>query len=549
MTDFNIGTVHETVAAVVPDRECIVWRDRRLTYRDVTDRSRRLASYLHRAGLGAHTERSELNGWESGQDHVALYLYNGNEYLEGMLGAFKARVAPFNVNYRYVAEELRYLFQDGRPRAIVYHASFAPLLAEVLPQLPDVAVLLQVADESGEALLPGAVDYEEALASVEPELPPVETSPDDLYLLYTGGTTGMPKGVAWRQDDIFMGAMGGRQIGTWQEFTSYEEIAQAAQASNGLRMMPTPPFMHGASQWAAFICMTGGGTIVVQDTTRHLDPVDVWSTVAREGVQSLTVVGDALARPLIDELERGDYDVSSLVGFGNGGAPLNPALKQRLLDLLPSLFVSDSVGSSETGAQATHLSTKDGVSTGTFMPGPGAVVVSEDMTRLLEPGHEGMGWLAQTGHVPLGYLHDEAKTKRTFPVIDGVRYAVPGDRAIWLADGQIELLGRDAVTINSGGEKIFAEEVEKAIAGHPAVRDVICVGRPSERWGNEVVALVQLADGRSATQDELAQHASAHVARYKLPKAWLFLDEIRRSPAGKADYRWAAQTAREAAGS
>lgn len=549
MTDFNIGTVHETVAAVVPDRECIVWRDRRLTYRDVTDRSRRLASYLHRAGLGAHTERSELNGWESGQDHVALYLYNGNEYLEGMLGAFKARVAPFNVNYRYVAEELRYLFQDGRPRAIVYHASFAPLLAEVLPQLPDVAVLLQVADESGEALLPGAVDYEEALASVEPELPPVETSPDDLYLLYTGGTTGMPKGVAWRQDDIFMGAMGGRQIGTWQEFTSYEEIAQAAQASNGLRMMPTPPFMHGASQWAAFICMTGGGTIVVQDTTRHLDPVDVWSTVAREGVQSLTVVGDALARPLIDELERGDYDVSSLVGFGNGGAPLNPALKQRLLDLLPNLFVSDSVGSSETGAQATHLSTKDGVSTGTFMPGPGAVVVSEDMTRLLEPGHEGMGWLAQTGHVPLGYLHDEAKTKRTFPVIDGVRYAVPGDRAIWLADGQIELLGRDAVTINSGGEKIFAEEVEKAIAGHPAVRDVICVGRPSERWGNEVVALVQLADGRSATQDELAQHASAHVARYKLPKAWLFLDEIRRSPAGKADYRWAAQTAREAAGS
>jgi fatty-acyl-CoA synthase len=549
VTDFNIGTVHETVAAAVPDRECIVWRDRRLSYRDVTDRSRRLASYLHGAGLGAHTERSELDGWESGQDHVALYLYNGNEYLEGMLGAFKARVAPFNVNYRYVAEELRYLFTDGQPRAIVYHASFAPLLAEVLPELPDVGVLLQVADESGEALLPGAVDYEAALASAEPELPPVDASPDDLYLLYTGGTTGMPKGVAWRQDDIFMAAMGGRQIGTWQEFTSYDEIAQAARDSFGLRMMPTPPFMHGASQWAAFICMTGGGTIVIQDTTRRLDPADVWTTVAREGVQSLTVVGDALARPLIDELERGTYDVSSLVGFGNGGAPLNPALKQRLLDLLPSLFVSDSVGSSETGAQATHLSTKDGVSTGTFMPGPGAVVVSEDMTRLLAPGHDGMGWLAQTGHVPLGYLHDEAKTKRTFPVIDGVRYAVPGDRAIWLPDGQIELLGRDAVTINSGGEKIFAEEVENAIAGHPAVRDVVCVGRPSERWGNEVVALVQLAESSAATQDELEQHASAFVARYKLPKAWLFLEEIRRSPAGKADYRWAAQTARAAVGS
>jgi fatty-acyl-CoA synthase len=541
---FNIGAVHEAVSAVVADRECIVWGDRRLTYREVTDRSRRLASYLHRAGLGVHEERSELNGWESGQDHLALYLYNGNEYIEGMLGAFKARVAPFNVNYRYVAEELRYLFADGAPKGIVYHASFAPLLAEVLPQLEGVDVLLQVADESGEALLPSAVDYEDALASVEPELPPVEPSPDDLYLLYTGGTTGMPKGVAWRQHDIFMAAMGGRQIGTWAEFGSYDEITAAAQASAGMRMMPTPPFMHGASQWAAFICMTGGGTLVVQDNPRRLDPVDVWRTVEREHVQSITVVGDAIARPLIEELERGSYDISSLAVLGNGGAPLNPALKQRLLDSYPNLFVSDSVGSSETGAQATHLSTKDGVSTGKFSPGPGAVVVDEDIEKLLQPGHDGIGWLAQTGFVPLGYLHDEAKTRRTFPVIDGVRYAVPGDRAIWLADGSIELLGRDAVTINSGGEKIFAEEVEKAIGAHPSVRDVVCVGRPSERWGQEVVALVAVAEGATVTEDELAETASRYVARYKLPKAWLFLPEIRRSPAGKADYRWAAQTAR-----
>jgi fatty-acyl-CoA synthase len=545
-TEFNIGRVHETVANAVPDRECIVWGERRLTYRDVADRSRRLANYLHRAGLGVRAERRQLKGWESGQDHLALYLYNGNEYIEGMLGAFKARLAPFNVNYRYVAEELRYLFDDGSPRAIVYHASFAPLLAGVLPSLPDVAVLLQVADESGEALLPGAVDYEDALAQAEPELPPVEQSPDDLYLLYTGGTTGMPKGVAWRQDDIFMAAMGGRQIGTWQEFTSYDEIADAARAGDGMRIMPTPPLMHGAAQWAAFICMTGGGTLVIQENTRRLDPADVWRTVERDGVQSVTVVGDAIARPLIEELERGHYDISSLAVLGNGGAPLNPVLKQRLLDSYPNLIVSDAMGASETGAQATHLSTKDAVSTGKFSPGPGAVVVDESLTRLLEPGDDSIGWLAQQGHVPLGYLHDEAKTKRTFPVIDGLRYAVPGDRAIWLADGTIDLLGRDAVTINSGGEKIFAEEVEKAIGAHAGVRDVVCVGRPSERWGQEVVALVALSDD-TVTDVELAETASAYVARYKLPKAWIFLPEIRRSPTGKADYRWAAQTAREAA--
>jgi len=535
---FNIGQVHEVVSAAIPDRDCLIWGDRRWTYADLTDRSRRLALYLHQAGLGCRTERSELSGHESGQDHVALYLYNGSEYLEGMLGAFKARLAPVNVNYRYVAEELRYLLGDAKASAIVYHASFAPTLAEVLPDLPELRVLLQVADDSGHGLLPGAVDYEAALASCEPELPPVEPSPDDLYLLYTGGTTGMPKGVAWRQHDIFMAAMGGRAIGTWEITESYEQIAERAP-DGFLRMMVLPPLMHGAAQWAAFIAMTGGGTLVLPDNVRSLDPVDVWRTVAREGVNTITVVGDAIARPLIEELERGDHDITSLFGFGNGGAPLNPALKQRLIDLAPNVVISDSVGSSETGAQMSHFSSKGAVSTGRFQAGPGAVVVSEDLERLLGPGADEIGWLAQAGWVPLGYLNDEAKTARTFPVIEGRRYSVPGDRARWLDDGQIELLGRDAVTINSGGEKIFAEEVEQALAGHPAVNDVIVVGRPSERWGQEVVALVRLADGAEAGPDELTQHASGLIARYKLPKDYIFLPAIQRSPAGKADYRWA----------
>jgi len=536
--EFNLGTVHEVVSAAVPERECLVWRDRRLTYAEVTDRSRRLAGCLHAAGLGCRVEREGLLGHQSGQDHLALYLHNGNEYIEGMLGAFKSRVAPFNVNYRYVTEELRYLLADAGAGAVLYHSAFAPVLAEVLPDLPRPRLLLQVADDSGNGLLPGALDYEAALAGAPAGPPLVDPSPDDLYILYTGGTTGMPKGVLWRQHDIFMAAMGGRSLGSWQVTTSYDEIAGKA-AAGGLRMMILPPLMHGAAQWAGFIGMAAGGTLIFPDEVRRLDAADVWRTIARERANTVTVVGDAMARPLIEELEGGGHDASSLIGFGNGGAMLNPALKQRLIDRLPNLIVSDSMGSSETGAQATHVSVKGGVQTGTFVPGPGAVVVDEALERLLAPGHDGTGWLAQAGWVTLGYLGDEAKTARTFPVIQGVRYAIPGDRARWLAGGEIELLGRDAVTINSGGEKIFAEEVEQAISGHPAVQDVIVVGRPCERWGNEVVALVQLSDGASTTPDDLEAHAARSVARYKLPKAWIFLPFIERSPSGKADYRWA----------
>jgi fatty-acyl-CoA synthase len=551
-TEFNLATVHETIAEVIPDQECVVQGDLRLTYADLADRSRRLASVLHDAGLGCRTERSELAPHESGQDHVGLYLYNGNEYLEGMLGAYKARVVPFNVNYRYVDEELRYLFHDAATKGVIYHSSFAPALARVLPELPGVELLLQVDDGSGEALLPGARWYEQALAEASAE--PLSTkgvapSPDDLYVVYTGGTTGMPKGVLWRQHDIFMAAMGGRAVGTWEELSTYEEIAEKAKAgaeAGGFRLMPLPPLMHGAAQWASFIIMTGGGTIVMPEHTRSLDAREVLETAEREKVGSIAFVGDAMARPVLEELDRKTYDLSNLIVFGNGGAPLNPTIKEQLLEHVPHAMVGDSAGSSETGAQMTNVSTKGDASTGKFTPGPQATVLDESMSRVLEPGSEETGWLAQTAQVPLGYLGDPDKTARTFPTVDGVRYAVPGDRAKRMADGAIELLGRDSVTINSGGEKIFAEEVEGAIAQHDAVQDVIVVGRPSERWGQEVVAVVQLKDGASATEDELTAAAGERVARYKLPKGWVFVDQTVRSPAGKADYRWAKEQAEAA---
>jgi acyl-CoA synthetase (AMP-forming)/AMP-acid ligase II len=543
---FNLGQVFETIAATIPKREAIVWGDRRFSYADLRDRSRRLATFLHGKGLGAHGGRQALSGHESAQDHLGLYLHNGNEYIEGMIGSYLARVAPFNVNYRYVEEELQYLLTDSGARALVYHATFAPVLARVLPSLPQLEVLLQVADDSGNDLLPGALDYEVALASSAPELPPVELTPDDLYILYTGGTTGMPKGVLWRQHDIFRAAMGGRTYGTWELVQSYEHLAARVLPTDDIRVMSIPPLMHGAAQWACFYYMAMGATVVFPTNTRSVDAVDVWDTVARERVIGISVVGDAMARPVVEELERGGHDASSLMAFGSGGATLSVGIKERLLAVLPNVMISDVAGASETGVQMGVASTPGSVSTGTFVAGPGTVVVSADLVRVLDAGDEEVGWLAQRGSVPLGYLGDAEKTARTFPVIDGEHYSVPGDRARILANGEIELLGRDSVTINSGGEKIFAEEVEQAIIAHPAVADVVVAGRPSERWGQEVVALVQVADGHKVTTEEILDEAGKHVARFKLPKAIAFLPHIVRSPAGKADYRWARERALEA---
>lgn len=546
MTEFNLADVFDTVANAIGDTECIVWRDRRLTYAEVADRSDRFARFLVSHDLGCHTERGALAGHESGQDHLALYLTNGNSYVEGMIGSYKARVAPFNVNYRYVAEELRYLLDNAQARAIVYGASFASTLAEVLDDLPKLRLLIQVDDDGGATpLLPGAHAYETVVTGGSAGRPAVAVSPDDLYILYTGGTTGMPKGVLWRQADIYVAAMGGRAIGGGEELADHDALRRSASNAPGaVKMMCVPPFMHGAAQWGMYNTFTGGGTLVIQSEVDRLDPADVLDTVEREKVISLLSVGDAIGRPLIEEMEKGTRDLSSLMVLVNGGAPLNSSLKDRALAAVPTMMVYDAVGASETGAQMTHFSAAgQAASTGTFQPGPDTVVVDEDFTRILEPGEDETGWLAQRGHVPLGYLGDADKTARTFPVIDGTRFAVPGDRARLDADGVIELLGRDSVTINSGGEKIFAEEVEQALAHHPAVYDVVVVGRPSERWGSEVVALVQIHDGMTATSDELSAEARKHIARFKVPKDYVFLPALQRSPAGKADYRWARSVA------
>ena len=547
---FDLSTVFRTVAETIPDSKVLIWRDLRLTYGQMDARIDGIAHYLVSRGLGCHTERSELAGHQSGQDHVGLYMRNGNQYLEAMVAGYRARVAPFNVNYRYVEEELLYLLGDAKAKALVYAAEFAPHVQSIRGRLPDLQVLIQVADDSGNDLLPDAVDYEEVVGTPAPAGGMPTPSGEDLYILYTGGTTGMPKGVLWRQHDIFMSAMGGRPfLAGGEQLNTYGDLAEQARTQAGIRsLLLIPPLMHGAAQWGVFNSISTGGWIALPDDVVRLDADAVLRLAERERVLGIPVVGDAIARPLVDQIEKGDYDLSGLLAVTNGGATLSPTVRDRLLAALPNLMIMDAVGASESGAQMTTVATKGAdIATATFTALADTTVVSVDFARVLQPG-EGEGWLARREFVPLGYLGDAEKTARTFPTIDGVRWSIPGDKARLLDDGRIELLGRDSVTINSGGEKIFAEEVERAVASHPSVYDVVVTGRPSERWGNEVVAIVQFAENRSATDEELEQACRAHIADYKVPKAFVRTDHVVRSPAGKADYRWAKAIATEAAG-
>jgi len=591
---FNLALIHEAIAERIPEREALVFRDRRLTWRDVTDRTRRLADLLRSSGLGCHTERatragsdlagSELSGskpasatpassnpatwnlenWESGQDHVGLYLRNGNEYLEGMLGAYKARAVPFNVNYRYVDDELVGLLTDADARALIFHASFAPLLARIRDRLPKLGLWIQVRDDSGEPLLPGALDYESALAAAKPAPPAADLSPDDLYILYTGGTTGLPKAVLWRQEDIFHAALYSSGA------DSLDAVVERA-LREGPRVLTAPPFMHGAAHWVAFNMWFVGGTVIVPSNVCHLDPDDVWSTIERERATALCIVGDAFGRPLVDALRKKHYDVSRLRLITSGGAILSAALKREFLALIPGVRLLDALGSSEAGTQASqYLGRGEAVTSGDFALKPGNVVLRADRSGLAapggaepgsksdskpgslpgsEPGSESEpGWAARRGHVPLGYYKDARKTAETFPVVDGVRYAVPGDRARVAADGSLQLLGRDSVTINTGGEKVFAEEVERALKQNPHVYDAVVVPTPHERWGQQVTALVVLRAGQGLSAAELIDASREQLAAFKLPRRVIFVDEIVRAPSGKADYRWAKQRALEATG-
>jgi fatty-acyl-CoA synthase len=532
MPEWSIPAAIDAVTAGVPDREMLVWTATRRTYAEVQQRTRALAAFFRAHDLGVRRERNELERWECGQSPVAIVLSNCPEYVETMIGAFRARAVPFNVNHHYNASEIRVLLDQIGAEAIVYHRRLGPLLAEAGVSR---RLLVDVDDGSGVEPLPGSYAYEAAIADADgvDQLP--EPSPDDLYLVCTGGTTGRPKGVLWRQADAYAGAMGGSEDAT------AESIAVGAEPGFGV-WFAAPPLMHAAAQWTVFAALHNGGTVVLHDDSQPFDARLLLETTQREHVEMITIVGDAYARPLVDELERRPYDLSALERISTGGAMTSPALKHALLDLLPGLLIVDGYGASETGGMAFGASTK-GAETQRFIGAGGARVLSADKTRLLEPGDDEIGWTARVGHVPLGYLDDREQTERTFPIVDGQRVAVPGDRAQIAADGTIALLGRDSMVINSGGEKIFVEEVEEAVRSHPDVLDALVVGRPSERLGEEVVALVQLRAGATVTPLELRERVATTIARFKAPRAVLVCDRVGRHPSGKANYRWAKEAA------
>ncbi|MGA1344541.1 MAG: AMP-binding protein [Ilumatobacteraceae bacterium] len=530
-------------AATDPSAPCVIGPgERHLDWGEFTERRRRLAGFLHSRGLGCNRARHELGDHESGQDHLGLLLHNCPEYLEAMIGAFGARVAPLNVNYRYTATELVEVLGEAGVTAVIVHDALSAVLADALPELPGIRTVLQVADGSGAPLLPGAVRYEEAL-SAAPALPAdVAPSPDDAYLLATGGTTGRPRAVMWRNGDAVIGCFDAAR-----EAQPVEAFVERARP--GLRSLPTAPFMHGAGHWTALRALLAGGTVVIPDDPERFDPAAIWSAVERHGVTLMLIVGESFARPLLAEFDPARHDASSLNVILSGGAPLSAATKERLLERLPTVMIVDGFGASESGGQMSIVSTAGSATSGVFRPRSAAtVVLAPDRTRVLSPGDPTIGWLASTGRLPLGYLGDPERTRATFPTVDGVRYAVPGDHARLLADGSIEAFGRESVCINTGGEKVYAEEVEDAVLAHPAVRDCIVVGRVSDRWGSEVVAVVSLEAGCDAPGvAELSALLAGRLARYKHPKSVIVVDEVRRSPAGKADYAWARSVSAEPA--
>jgi 3-oxocholest-4-en-26-oate---CoA ligase len=538
--EMHFATVWESIADAIPDLPAVTHGSTTRTWRDYDDRAARIAAALTDAGVGAGAK-------------VSLFMYNSNEFMESQFGVFKMRGVPINVNYRYLDDELWYLLDNSDSEAIIFHSSLGERVARVAERLPKLTLLIEV-DDGDAGQVPNALAYDDVVAATDP-MDRIERAEDDLYMLYTGGTTGMPKGVMYDMGGLTRSfvKLGFPILGLAPPSDAGEIAAMVAGASeNGstLVSIPAAPLMHGTGCWLGwFIPHLAGGHVVTLQS-RSLDPHELLATVERHRVTSLTIVGDSFAKPIIRALDEGKpdgtpYDTSSIGMFISSGVMWTSEVKQEILDRIEQAVLVDAIGSSE-GSMGTQITMKGlSTETATFAKNPETKVFTDD-DREVEPGSDEVGMVAAGGNVPIGYYKDDEKSARTFRVIDGVRYSFPGDFAKVAADGSLILLGRGSQVINTGGEKVFPEEVEEAVKRVEGVRDCLVVGIENEKFGQAVTAVVSLENGASVDSAGIIASVKNDLAGYKAPKSVIFVDQVPRAPNGKADYRMAKEHAEAA---
>ncbi len=532
--EFNAADIFEGVVDRVPEREAVVYGSTRLTYKELDARSNKAANALKKLGIKKGS-------------HIGIYAFNCIEWLEIMLGAYKLCAIPININYRYVEEELKYLIDNADIEAIFYQKQFSTKLNNIkndLPLLKDFVCMNDGTDDSD--IVKNSQDFEGLIANESESRLLVERSGDDQYILYTGGTTGMPKGVVWRMEDVLMTLGGGIDAVTGEKYLTPEAFADKCIQDQTVALA-LAPFMHGGAQWQSFNSFFSGWKLVINDRA-SFDADYIWEIVAKEKVMNLTIMGDAMGRPLCDALPsalKKGLDLSSLFVFSSTASVFSPSIKDTILEYLPNLFLIDAVGSSETGATGVNIHTKNGKLKDSgggpkFTKPNFSEILNLDTLEIIQPDDtDTIGYLARKGHVPIAYYKDEEKSKKTFIEVNGERYSVPGDMAKYEKDGQMTLLGRGSVSINSGGEKIFPEEVEMALKAHPNVFDCLVVGVKDEKWGQKVVAVIQRRDENDLFLNDLKESASKYIASYKMPKEIVFSEIIERAPSGKPNYQWA----------
>lgn len=528
MATWNYAELWKGIAKADPARPAQIFGDKVYSWGEFHSRANALSADMIAAGMGH-------------QAKVAHYLYNAPEYLEATLASWLGGFVPVNTNYRYGPEEILYLFDNSDAEAVVFHAVFADLIEQVRDRLPMVKRWYMVADESGHALPAWATDYEAIVSKSVPDVTPVKPySGDDMLFLYTGGTTGMPKGVMWRQEDLFMVlGRGGNALTQVPPGDSVEElIARITPGGKGIVTLVACPLMHGTGQFSAFISLAMGGCIVTMPN-RNFDASKLWDTVEQRQVNTIVIVGQAFAGPMLEALDAnpGKWNTTSVIQMGSSGVMWSQENKDALLNHIPQMLISDSFGSSEAVGMGMSVSAKGApVKTAQFALGPNCVVFTEEGERV-QPGSGVRGLVAVGGAIPMGYYKDEVKSAQTFRIFEGRRWTVPGDWAEVNADGTLHLLGRGSVCINTGGEKVFPEEVEEVLKTHASVRDAVAVGIPDTRFGETICAVVEAEPGHAPALDELSAHVKSRLAAYKAPRNVVLVPTIGRAPNGKVDYK------------